>query len=183
MKRYLPLFLLVAVLVLLAVGLTRDPSKLPSALIDKPLPSFSLPDLAQSDVLINAEDLGGKPWVLNVWASWCTACVAEHNVLLDWSRTDPNLRLVGLNYKDDPTEAKQWLADLGGSPYQQVVTDQPGKLGIDLGMYGVPETFIISADNYILHRFAGALTADDVQNILKPLLAKQNGKFNEKTKP
>lgn len=173
MRRFIPLIFLLVLLVFLGVGLTRDPGKLPSALIDKPLPAFSLPDLANPAELITSEQLAGEPWVLNVWASWCTACVAEHGVLLDWQRTDPDLRLVGLNYKDDPLEARQWLSKLGGSPYQTVVTDRPGKFGIDLGMYGVPETFIVSADNRILHRFAGALTSDDVHKTLMPLLQKE----------
>lgn len=173
MKRFIPLILLLVLLVFLGIGLTRDPSKLPSALIDKPLPAFSLPDLAAPTKYITSEELAGEPWVLNVWASWCTACVAEHGVLLDWQRTDPGLRLVGLNYKDDPLEATQWLKKLGGSPYQTVVVDRPGKFGIDLGMYGVPETFIISADNRILHRFAGALTAEDITHTLKPLLQRE----------
>lgn len=173
MKRFAPLIILLILLVFLGIGLTRDPAKLPSALINKPLPAFTLPDLADPSLLVSAEQLSGEPWVLNVWASWCTACVAEHSVLLDWRRADPDLRLVGLNYKDDPLEAKQWLSRLGGSPYQTVVIDRPGKFGIDLGMYGVPETFIISADNHVLYRFAGALTADDVKNTLMPLLKKE----------
>lgn len=173
MKRFIPLILLLVLLVFLGKGLTRDPGKLPSALIDKPLPAFSLPDLTQPTRSITSAQLAGEPWVLNVWASWCVACVAEHGVLLDWQRSDPNLRLVGLNYKDDPLEARQWLRKLGGSPYQSVVVDRPGKFGIDLGMYGVPETFIISADNRILHRFAGALTVDDVNKTLKPLLQRE----------
>lgn len=179
MKRFLPLLILLILLVFLAIGLTRDPSKLPSALINKPLPTFSLPSLTDADMTIRSDTLAGAPWVLNVWASWCTACVAEHSVLLDWQRTDPNLRLIGLNYKDDPIDAQKWLTRLGGSPYQQVVVDRAGKFGIDLGMYGVPETFIVSADNVILYRFAGALTSDDIKNTLIPLLAKEKQRLSQ----
>lgn len=171
MKRYLPLLLLLLLLILLGLGLNRDPGKLPSALIDKPLPAFSLPTLDQPEALLVPSDLGGKPWVLNVWASWCNACVAEHQVLLQWQQQRPNLRLVGLNYKDDPAAAKAWLAKLGGSPYTQILVDQAGTVGIDLGIYGVPETFVISADNRVLYRFAGALTETDVTDTLMPLLA------------
>lgn len=173
MKRFLPLGVLLVLLVFLGLGLTRDPSKLPSALINKPLPTFTLPDLYNANRLIASEDLAGEPWVLNVWASWCTACVAEHGALINWQRADPTLQLVGLNYKDDPAAAKKWLTDLGGSPYKEVVVDQAGKFGIDLGMYGVPETFIVSADNHILYRFAGAVTSEDINKVLIPLLARE----------
>lgn len=176
MKRFIPLVILLVLLVFLGLGLTRDPSKLPSVLINKPLPAFSLPDLNDASSLVSSDDLAGEPWVLNVWASWCTACVAEHGAFLGWQRADPKLRLVGLNYKDDPFAAKKWLAELGGSPYQTVVVDQQGKFGIDLGMYGVPETFIVSADNHILYRFAGAVTPDDINKILIPMLGRERAK-------
>ncbi len=171
MKRYLPLLLLLLLLVLLGLGLNRDPGKLPSALIQKPMPAFSLPTLDEPETQLGLADLGGKPWVLNVWASWCNACVAEHQVLLQWQQQQPDLRLVGLNYKDDPTAAKAWLAKLGGSPYTKILVDQTGTVGIDLGIYGVPETFVISADNRVLYRFAGALTEAEVRDSLMPLLA------------
>ncbi|MBP6562045.1 MAG: DsbE family thiol:disulfide interchange protein [Neisseriaceae bacterium] len=170
MKRYLPLLILLGLLVVLGLGLTRDPGKLPSALIDQPLPAFALPTLDQPEVVLTPAEFAGKPWVLNVWASWCNACVAEHQVLLQWRQRQSDLRLVGLNYKDDTAAAKAWLADLGGSPYTQILVDDAGKLGIDLGIYGVPETFVISADNRILYRFAGALTEADVADTLMPLL-------------
>ena len=173
MKRFIPLGIFFVVVILLGVGLTRDPGKLPSALIDKPLPSFSLPELYEAEKIVHSDQLAGEPWVLNIWASWCVACVAEHQVFLDWKEQDASLRLVGLNYKDDPVQAKQWLQRLGGSPYEQIVVDQKGSLGIDLGIYGVPETFIVSADNFILHRFAGSVTAEDVQELLAPLLKQE----------
>ncbi|AQS50943.1 hypothetical protein PAEH1_04020 [Paenalcaligenes hominis] len=173
MKRFAPLMVFLAIVVVLGLGLTRDPSHLPSALINKTLPDFSLPDFAQPTQTVQAADLSGQPWVLNVWASWCVACVAEHQVFLDWRASDPSLRLVGLNYKDDPTEAKTWLRRLGGNPYDRVILDQAGALGIDLGIYGVPETFIVSADNVILYRFTGSVTQEDIQSIFLPLLTKE----------
>lgn len=176
MKRFIPLGIFFVVVLLLAVGLTRDPGKLPSALIDKPLPQFVLPELYLPEQMVHSDELAGEPWVLNIWASWCVACVAEHQVFLDWKQQDPNLRLVGLNYKDDSTQAKQWLQRLGGSPYHRIAVDQKGSLGIDLGIYGVPETFIVSADNFILHRFAGSVTAADVQELLAPLLEQERAR-------
>ncbi|MBP6861423.1 MAG: DsbE family thiol:disulfide interchange protein [Neisseriaceae bacterium] len=171
MKRFVPFLMVLILLVLLGLGLTRDPGALPSALINQPVPEFSLPSLSEPDVWVQAADLTGKPWVLNVWASWCNACVAEHSVLLKWQAQQPDLRLIGLNYKDEASAAKAWLAQVGGNPYEQILTDQEGRLGIDLGIYGVPETFIISADNRILYRFAGALTDEDIQQTLMPLLS------------
>ncbi len=176
MKRFIPLGIFLVIVMVLAVGLTRDPAKLPSALIDKPLPQFTLPGLYQPEQVVVSDELGGEPWVLNIWASWCVACVAEHQVFLDWKQADPALRLVGLNYKDDTTQAKQWLQRLGGSPYDHIAVDQVGSLGIDLGIYGVPETFIVSADNFILHRFAGSVTEQDVQELLAPLLEQERAR-------
>lgn len=168
-RRYLPLLAFLGVLVLLAVGLTLNPRELPSALIDKEVPDFSLPSLKGEDT-VNAGDFRGRVWVLNVWASWCVACQDEHQLLLNWRFPD-GVALVGLNYKDHPRAARAWLQDMGGDPYAAVAVDTVGKTGIDLGIYGVPETFVIGRDGRILVRHTGSLSE---QSMLKKIMPKVN---------
>ncbi len=171
MKRWLPLVLFAGVLVLLGIGLGMNPRDLPSALVGKPVPQFSLPDLMQTDKKVDETDFQGKVWVLNVWASWCVACQAEHDLLLRWKRPE-GVDLVGLNYKDESRAARAWLVDMGGNPYDRIAVDMKGSLGIDLGVYGVPETFIISKQGQIVQRFTGALTAEMLEERLKPMIDK-----------
>lgn len=171
MKRWLPLILFAGVLVLLGIGLGMNPRDLPSALVGKPVPQFSLPDLMQTDKKVDERDFQGKVWVLNVWASWCVACQAEHELLLRWRRPE-GVDLVGLNYKDESRAARAWLVDMGGNPYDRIAVDLKGSLGIDLGVYGVPETFIINKQGQIVQRFTGALTAKAVEERLKPMIDK-----------
>lgn len=171
MKRWLPLVLFAGVLVLLGIGLGMNPRDLPSALVGKPVPQFSLPDLMQTDKKVDETDFQGKVWVLNVWASWCVACQAEHDLLLRWKRPE-GVDLVGLNYKDESRAARAWLVDMGGNPYDRIAVDMKGSLGIDLGVYGVPETFIISKQGQIVQRFTGALTAEVLEERLKPMIDK-----------
>lgn len=162
--RFLPLIAFAGILVMLAVGLTLNPRDLPSALIGKEMPDLSLPSLHDSGQVRSA-DYRGKVWVINVWASWCVACQAEHQLLLNWRLPD-GVDLVGLNYKDHPKAARAWLQDMGGDPYAAIAVDTVGKTGIDLGVYGVPETFVIGRDGHILFRHTGAL---DEQSMLKKI--------------
>lgn len=162
-----------ALLVLLANGMTRNPRELPSALIGKPLPAFSLPGMKRVDPPLTQADLLGKPRVINVWASWCVACQSEHPVLMAWQRelaskgrTDA---LYGVNYKDTPDAARNWL-QRGGDPYVDSIVDANGRLGIDLGVYGVPETFVLNAAGQIVFRHAGPLNADIIRKQIQPLL-------------
>ncbi|HST94696.1 MAG TPA: DsbE family thiol:disulfide interchange protein [Microvirga sp.] len=165
------LFLLpVAVFVVLAgLFLVRlggdDPSRLPSALIDKPAPAFTLPPLegltagGRPVPGLSHEDLKGKVTVVNVWASWCAPCRQEHPLLVELAR-DPSVRVVGINQKDDPDNARRFLGSLG-NPYAAVGTDRNGRVSIDWGVYGVPETFIVGPDGTIRHKHIGALTPEN----------------------
>ena len=164
----------VALLALLANGMTRDPRELPSVLIGKLLPAFSLPGMKRADPPLTQADLQGQPRVINVWASWCVACLSEHPVLMAWQRelvaqgrADV---LYGVNYKDTPDAARTWLKR-HGDPYVDSVVDAKGRLGIDLGVYGVPETFVVNAAGQIIYRHAGPLTADTIRKQIQPLLA------------
>ncbi|MFT0849766.1 DsbE family thiol:disulfide interchange protein [Achromobacter sp. F4_2707] len=174
-RRFLPLLIFAGVLILLAIGLTLNPRELPSALIGKPVPEFTLPALAHDQPAVNASDFKGQVWVMNVWASWCVACQDEHDLLLSW-RLPEGVALVGLNYKDHPKAARDWLRDMGGDPYTAVAVDTEGKTGIDLGIYGVPETFVIGRDGKILLRHTGALSQQS-------MLAKVMPAVNEALKP
>lgn len=143
-----------------------DPSKLPSALINKPAPAFTLPPLegltanGQPVPGLSGEDLKGKVTVVNVWASWCAPCRQEHPLLVDLAK-DPSIRLVGINQKDDPDNARRFLGSLG-NPYAAVGADRNGRVSIDWGVYGVPETFIVGPDGMIRYKHIGPLTPENI---------------------
>lgn len=162
-----------ALLSLLGIGMTRDPRELPSALIGKPLPAFSLPGMKRDAPPLTQVELLGQPRIINVWASWCVACQSEHPVLLDLQRElmrkGQAHTLYGVNYKDTPDAARGWL-QRGGDPYVDSIVDAKGRLGIELGVYGVPETFVIDASGMIVFRHAGPLTAEIVRKQIQPLL-------------
>lgn len=171
MKRFLiPLGLFLVLAVFLGIGLGRNPRELPSPLIGQPAPAFSLPTLAAtgSGPVFRPEDLHGQVWVLNVWASWCTSCREEHPVLLDLARRGV-VPIVGLNYKDRPDPARAWLARLG-DPYRLSVQDVDGRVGIDYGVYGVPETYVIDKAGRIRFKQVGALSREGVEGRLLPLI-------------
>jgi cytochrome c biogenesis protein CcmG, thiol:disulfide interchange protein DsbE len=157
----LALFLLVGLF--LAVGLTRDPSTLPSALVGKPAPEFALPPLEGRDQHgLSRADLGGRPTLVNVFASWCVPCRVEHPLL---SRLAAEGVLIqAINYKDRPEDATAWLAELG-DPFDKVGSDQNGRVGIDWGVYGVPETFVLDGRGHIVHRHVGPLQPQDVDKV------------------
>lgn len=169
MKRYWPLLAFALLAVLLAVGLKLKPREIPSPLIGKPIPAFDLERLDAPGRMQSA-NLKGRVWLLNVWASWCNACIAEHGLLLELAKTHQT-PLVGLNYKDDDPSALAWLKQRG-NPYTLVVADRDGRTGIDLGVYGVPETFVIGADGRILHKHIGPLTPEVIATEIDPLLEK-----------
>lgn len=169
MARFLiPLAIFVGLAVLLAVGLQNDPRRVPSPLIGKPAPEFSLPTLAADNQRIAPKDFAGQVWVLNVWASWCVACRVEHPLLNEMARQNV-VPMVGLNYKDQRSEATQWLRERG-DPYSVVAVDADGRVGIDWGVYGVPETFVIDKRGMIRHKHIGPLNADAVRDELLPLI-------------
>ncbi|MCW7540893.1 DsbE family thiol:disulfide interchange protein [Aquabacterium sp. A7-Y] len=163
----LPLLVLAALLLLFAQGLRQDPRSLPSALLGRPAPSFVAPVLAAPGETLSSEALRGGPWVLNVWASWCVACREEHATLLDLARRQ--VPLYGLNYKDAPAAARAWVAG-SGDPYRRSVVDADGRIGMDFGVYGVPETFVIDRSGVVRYRHAGPLTRERVERELLPLL-------------
>lgn len=169
-KRFLPLIIFVVMLGFLAVGLGLNPREVPSPLINKPAPSFTLPTLGSPDKTFSPQDLRGKVWLLNVWASWCVACRIEHPVLVELAKTGV-VPIYGLNYKDKRDDAIRWLGNFG-DPYQQSLSDTEGLVGIDFGVYGVPETFVIDKVGVIRLKHIGPVTPEALQNTILPLIRK-----------
>lgn len=171
MKRYLlPLLVFVLLAGFLAVGLKRDPREVPSPLIDKPAPAFSLPQLDAPGQQVSPKDLLGQVWLLNVWASWCVACRQEHPLLVEVSKAG-QVKLFGLNYKDKREDALGWLQQFG-NPYLKSMSDTEGLVGIDYGVYGVPETFVIDKQGVIRYKQIGPVTPEALRDTLLPLVAK-----------
>ena len=169
--RYLLPLLLFAVLVgFLARGLSLKPHEIPSPLIDKPAPAFSLPTLDAPDQKLSAQDLRGQVWILNVWASWCVACRIEHPLLVEFSRTG-TVPIYGLNYKDKRDDAIGWLTKFG-NPYTRSLSDAEGLVGIDFGVYGVPETFVIDKTGVIRYKQIGPVTPEVLRDEILPLVRK-----------
>ena len=166
LKFWLPVGVFVLLTALLGAGLTLDPREVPSPLIDKPAPAFDLASLWEPDARFSPADMRGKVWVLNVWASWCVACRQEHEVLKALAGRDL-VPIVGLNYKDKPANAKQWLNDLG-DPYLLSVMDEDGRAGIDWGVYGVPETFVIDKQGMIRYKHIGPVDFSALTQVLIP---------------
>lgn len=169
MLKYLtPLFLFIILAVFLAIGLKLNPKEIPSPLIDRPVPDFALPLLHIPEKKLGRANLKGRVWLLNVWASWCVSCRAEHPLLNQLAK-QKTVTIIGLNYKDEPENAKRWLKMLG-NPYNASVMDQDGRIGIDFGVYGVPETFVIDKKGIIRHKHTGPLTKDDISGSLLPMI-------------
>lgn len=169
MKKFIaPLILFIFLGLLLAYGLKLDPRKIPSPLIGKSLPAFSQPTVADPERRVSRDDLRGRVYLLNVWASWCVACRQEHPLLNELSR-NKTIPIIGLNYKDKREDALGWLGSLG-DPYELSLADPDGRLGIDLGVYGVPETFVIDKEGIIRYKFIGPLTPQAWEQHLAPLI-------------
>jgi len=169
MWRYiLPLLLFLGVSGFLLKGLELKPREVPSPFINKPAPTFSLQKLHEPEAHFSTQGMLGKVWLLNVWASWCVACRAEHPLLVQLSRAKI-VPIYGLNYKDVPSEAKNWLQQLG-DPYVSSLIDYEGKVGIDFGVYGVPETFVIDKQGIIPHKVKGPVTAAALDDCVLPLV-------------
>jgi cytochrome c biogenesis protein CcmG/thiol:disulfide interchange protein DsbE len=168
LKFLMPLFLFIILAVFLAIGLKLNPKEIPSPLIGRPVPNFSLPLLHIPGKNLGSSDLKGRVWMLNVWASWCSACRSEHPLLNQLAKQEA-VTIIGLNYKDEPEDAKRWLKMLG-NPYNASVMDQDGRIGIDFGVYGVPETFIIDKQGVIRHKHIGPITPDDITGSLMPMI-------------
>ncbi len=163
-----PLALFVLLAALLASGLGKDPRIVPSPLIDQPAPSFELPNLGAPEQVVQSTDLQGKPYVLNVWASWCAACRIEHPVV-EALAASGRVDVIGLNWKDQPDDARQWLRRFG-DPYRVNLMDQDGRVGIEFGVYGAPETFLIDAGGVIRFKWVGPLTDEIIQREILPRL-------------
>ncbi|WP_300650400.1 DsbE family thiol:disulfide interchange protein [Pseudomonas sp.] len=161
----LPLAIFLGVALFLYRGLFLDPSELPSALIGKPFPAFSLPAV-EGDKSISQADLKGQPALVNVWATWCVSCRVEHPVLNKLAQL--GVTIHGVNYKDDNAAAQKWLADFH-DPYELNINDARGSLGLDLGVYGAPETFLIDKDGIIRHKFVGVIDERVWREKLAPL--------------
>lgn len=168
-----PLGIFAVLVVLLWAGLYLNPREVPSPLIDKPAPEFSLPLLDDPAKQIARKDLLGKVILLNVWASWCAACREEHPLLVDLARTG-QVPIYGLNYKDTRQDALRWLNGLG-NPYVVSAFDEQGNVGIDYGVYGVPETYVIDREGVIRYKVIGPLTEDNLKNTVLPLVKKLQG--------
>jgi cytochrome c biogenesis protein CcmG, thiol:disulfide interchange protein DsbE len=174
MKRYLlPLIVFVVMVGFFAVGLRLNPREVPSPLIGKPAPAFNLAVLAKPETRIAAADLRGKVWVLNVWASWCVPCRIEHPQITELAKTS-GVPVYGLNYKDKPADATAWLAKFG-DPFAATLSDLDGLVGIEYGVYGVPETFIVDKAGVIRHKHIGPVTPDALKDELLPMIRKLNG--------
>jgi cytochrome c biogenesis protein CcmG, thiol:disulfide interchange protein DsbE len=173
MKRFLPLGIFLLLAVFLAVGLRLDPREVPSPLIGKAAPAFQLPQLQDPGRTLRTEELKGKVWVLNVWASWCVACLEEHPILVEFSRRNV-LPIYGLNYKDKREDALDWLGK-HGNPYIVSIQDADGRVGIDYGVYGVPETYVIDRDGVIRYKRIGPVTVPILQEKILPLVRQLQG--------
>jgi cytochrome c biogenesis protein CcmG, thiol:disulfide interchange protein DsbE len=173
MFRYLiPLGFFAIVVIFLAIGLTRNPNELPSALINKPAPTFRLPQLKDPAKTFSAEDMRGKVWMMNVWASWCVACRDEHPLLFEYQSSGA-VPIYGLNYKDRREDALAWLAELG-DPYVLSAVDLDGRVAIDYGVYGAPETYIIDKSGTVRMKHVGPVTRDVWANKVLPLVQELN---------
>jgi cytochrome c biogenesis protein CcmG/thiol:disulfide interchange protein DsbE len=168
----IPLVLFILLVAFLAIGLRHDPHEVPSPLIDKPAPAFQLAQLKDPSQTFSAADMRGKVWLLNVWASWCVTCRDEHPLLLQYARSGA-LPIYGLNYKDKREDALSWLGELG-DPYVLSVSDSDGRVGIDYGVYGAPETYLIDRDGVIRFKQIGPVTPDIWQETILPLAQKLN---------
>ncbi|MBI4986309.1 MAG: DsbE family thiol:disulfide interchange protein [Rhodocyclales bacterium] len=169
MKRFLiPLALFVVLVGFLAVGLNRDPREVPSPLVNKPAPAFTLEQLADPTKKFSPADLKGQVWMFNVWASWCVSCRQEHPLLVEFARARV-APLIGLDYKDTRTDGLRMLT-MSGNPYDFSVFDADGRVGIDYGVYGVPETYVIDKAGVIRYKHIGPLTAQALEKTILPLI-------------
>lgn len=166
----LPLAAFIAVAIWFAIALTRDPSVVPSALIDQPIPDFALSAVEGVSVPgLSDETIKGKVALVNVFASWCVPCKAEHPILMRLTE-EKRVPIYGINYKDRAQDSRAWLKDLG-NPYAAIGHDESGRVGIDWGVYGVPETFVIDREGRIRHKQVGPITPQILQDTILPLIA------------
>jgi len=171
MKFVLPIVILLALVGLFAVGLQKDPRLVPSPLINKPAPVFSLPNLADPSFKSTPEQWRGRTVLVNFFASWCAGCQVEHPLMMQLA--EQGVEIVGIAYKDDALDAQRWLAR-HGNPYRSVLMDLNGQVGIDWGVYGVPESFVVDGKGLILYKQIGPLTEGDWQAKVRPLMERKS---------
>ena len=169
-KALIPFALFLIMAGFLFKGLFLNPREVPSPLVGKPAPAFSLPRLDQPAKTFSPKDMLGQVWLFNVWASWCGACRDEHPLLVALAKTEL-VPVVGMDYKDTATEAEQWLTE-GGNPYLLSAVDADGRVGIDYGVYGVPETFVVNAKGVIVFKHVGPISEDSLKNEVLPAIEK-----------
>ncbi|MEP5569970.1 MAG: DsbE family thiol:disulfide interchange protein [Halioglobus sp.] len=175
LKLFFPLILFIVLAIFLVRGLSLDPKELPSALIDKPFPEFSLPALGSAQTLDKAA-VSGQVALFNVWATWCVSCRVEHPYLTELAKQ--GVAIYGINYKDEDTAALGWLDELG-DPYIASIADRDGTLGLDLGVYGAPETYLVDAQGLVRYRHVGVVNERVWSNTLQPIYEQlQSGKAN-----
>jgi cytochrome c biogenesis protein CcmG/thiol:disulfide interchange protein DsbE len=168
LRLLLPLAVFLIIVAFLWVGLYRDPREVPSPLVVKPAPAFTLAQLHEPGKKLSTDDMKGQVWLLNVWASWCVSCRVEHPLLVELARANV-VPVIGLNYKDRNELGKQWLAQ-NGDPYKISVVDADGRVGIDWGVYGVPETFVIDKNGMIRYKQIGPITTEALEQKILPLI-------------
>ncbi|MBC6906758.1 DsbE family thiol:disulfide interchange protein [Saccharophagus sp. K07] len=165
-KLFIPFAVFAVMAGLLYIGLSLDPNELPSVLIDKPVPEFALPDLDNPEKVITPATMKGKPYLLNVWATWCPSCKYEHPYLLKLA--EMGIPIYGVNYKDESEKARKLLRDTG-NPYQANIVDEEGTLIMALGVYGAPETFIVDAEGIIRYKLVGVVTEEIWTSTMAPI--------------
>ena len=173
LKFLIPMGMFLVLVLFLGAGLKLDPKEVPSPLIGKPAPAFALARLDDPAQTIRRDDLLGQVWMLNVWASWCVACRQEHPLLVEFAKSKM-LPIYGLNYKDQPAAGQKWLRDFG-NPYKASLTDLDGRVGIDFGVYGVPETFIMDRQGVVRFKQIGPVTPEVIRTKIEPLVRQLNG--------
>jgi cytochrome c biogenesis protein CcmG/thiol:disulfide interchange protein DsbE len=174
MRFLLPLVVFLIVATFMFVGLGLNPREVPSPLVGKAAPAFTLPQLHEPSKQFSPQDMKGKVWLFNVWASWCTACENEHPVFLELSRQNL-VPIYGMDYKDKREDGEAWLRK-HGNPYAMVVSDAEGRVGIDYGVYGVPETYVIDKQGVIQHKQIGAVTPKILNEKIIPLVKELQAK-------
>ncbi len=165
----LPFIVFVVLVIFLFIGLRLDPREVPSPLVGKPAPVFVQPQLGEASKVFSPADMKGKVWLMNVWASWCVSCEAEHPVLMELSKLNL-VPIIGLDYKDKPEAAMQVL-NQRGNPYSLVATDRDGRTGIDYGVYGVPETYVIDKQGIIQYKLIGPVNPKNLKETILPMVA------------
>ena len=168
LRLIVPLVVFLVIVAFLWAGLSRDPREVPSPLIGKPAPAFELVQLQTPGKKLGTADMKGQVWLLNVWASWCVSCRIEHPLLVELAKANV-VPVIGLNYKDKNELGLAWLAQ-NGDPYRLSVVDADGRVGIDWGVYGVPETFVVDKAGMIRYKQIGPLTAEALQQKILPLV-------------